>query len=134
MTNRILDNAIYYGAEAHTLKKAGELRKEMTGAEKILWRKLKNKQMLGFKFRWQHAINQFIADFYCHKAKLVIEVDGGYHNVYEQKEYDTERTEILSNFGVNVLRFTNEEVEKNIDKVINTIKDNLKWELPAQPH
>ena len=124
-TSKTLENPIYHGANANSLKKAAELRKNMTNTEEILWEKLKNKKLNGFKFRRQHAINQFIADFYCHKVKLVIEVDGGQHNAIEQKEYDIGRTEELNNFGIKVIRFTNNEIENNLDEVLEEIMRNL---------
>ncbi len=124
--NQRLENSIYYGAKANTLAKAHDLRMNMTNPEKILWQKLRNKKLLGCKFRRQHAINQFVADFYCHEVKLVIEVDGGYHNNSDQKEYDKNRTIELENFGIKVLRFENNEVESNIEKVIQKIENYLK--------
>ena len=125
ITNTTLNNPIYHGAEAHTLKKAFELRKCMTKAEIILWEKLRAKKLNGYKFRRQHAIRQFVADFYCHQAKLVIEVDGDYHNETEQKEYDIGRTEELNQFEITVIRFTNNEVENNINEVLEKIKKYL---------
>jgi len=102
--------------------KAKDLRKNETEAEKLLWDKLKNNQLGGFKFRRQHPISLYIADFYCHKLKLIIEIDGGYHFTKEQISKDEERTEILDFNGVNVIRFSNDEVLSNIDNVLNEIK------------
>ncbi|MFM6613365.1 MAG: endonuclease domain-containing protein, partial [Dolichospermum sp.] len=84
------------------------MRTEATLAEKQLWQRLKNKQLLGFKFRRQQVIDRFIVDFYCHEIKLVIEVDGEIHN-YTQVE-DAIREEFLESLGLRVVRFKNEDV------------------------
>jgi very-short-patch-repair endonuclease len=110
---------MYYGANQITFEKAKELRKNMTETEKILWQYLRKDKINGLRFRRQHPIDIFIADFYCHKAKLVIEIDGYIHN--HQKEYDIGRTEELKKYGLKVIRFTNEEVLKNIEKVVEKI-------------
>lgn len=103
---------------------AKELRNHLTPAEKILWCRLK--QILpGYKFRRQHPIGNFIADFYCHSAKLVIEVDGPVHNSKEQAEYDQERTFIIEGWGIKVIRFSNEEVETKIESVIDVIRSEI---------
>jgi len=115
---------IYYNADGELLGKAREQRKDMTSAEKRLWQVLRRKK-LGMKFRRQHPINRFIADFYCHEAKLVIEVDGGYHEDDDQREYDIGRTAELKEFGILVVRFTNEEVEQDLEVVIQKIRDCL---------
>lgn len=114
--------SMFYGAKAHIFEKAKLLRKNMTVAELLLWEELKGKKLLGLRFRSQHPIDIFIADFYCHPIKLVIEVDGGIHKSKEQKEYDLGRTGELNYWGIEVKRFSNEEVEKSMSKVIETIK------------
>ena len=81
--------------------------------------------MLGFKFRRQHAVDQFILDFFCYEALLAIEVDGEVHNDASQAERDDERTKLLNSFGITVLRFTNEQVENNINPVLKEIHDFL---------
>jgi hypothetical protein len=81
--------------------------------------------LAGYKFRRQHPIGNFIADFYCHALKLIVEVDGEVHNSLESKEYDTQRTSELQDLGVKVIRFTNEEIEQNIEMVIAKIKDMI---------
>ena len=91
----------------------------MTPAETALWERLKNKQLYGLKFRRQHPLHHFILDFYCHAHKLVIEVDGGIHQ--QQSDYDEARTEWLTQRDFKVIRFTNEEVLKNIEAVLQTI-------------
>jgi very-short-patch-repair endonuclease len=116
---------MYYGATPDTLDKAKVLRNSETKAEKLLWDKLNLKQFYGFKFRRQHAISQFIVDFYCHKLKLVIEVDGKIHNKPDNKDYDENRTIELEKFELKVLRFTNFEIENHMDKVLTVIRETI---------
>lgn len=116
-----IEYPMYYGATHDIFQKAKELRKVETKAEKILWLYLSKNQINGLQFRRQHPINRFIADFYCHRIKLVIEIDGGIHELYKNKEYDAERTEIFSKFGVRVLRFTNYQIASDIEFVLNSI-------------
>jgi len=104
-------------------------KKNKTQAESILWECLRNKN-LTYKFRRQHIIDMFIADFICIEKKLIIEVDGGYHTTREQKEADEMRTQILNELGFKVIRFTNEEVIGTIDKVLQKIKAVLE-SLPS---
>ncbi|MBC7587801.1 MAG: DUF559 domain-containing protein, partial [Chitinophagaceae bacterium] len=104
------------------LKKYGrENRKNATLAEDMLWQRLRNNQ-LGQKVRRQHAIQGFIVDFAFLNSKLVVEIDGGYHNEAEQKNYDDARTAYLKEFDLSIIRFTNEEVENTPDAVIEKIK------------
>ena len=112
---------MYYGASSETQEKAKILRKNETKAEKILWNKLKEKQLYGYKFRRQHPISQFIVDFYCHELKLIIEVDGKIHNKPENKEYDENRTAELEKYELRILRFTNDEIENEMNKVFDSI-------------
>lgn len=99
------------------------LRNSSTLAEVLLWNKLKNNQ-LGIQFyRQKPLFKKYIADFYCAKTKLIIEVDGGYHDfIFEQDSY---RDEYLAQCGLTTIRFTNEEVLENIDWVIERIKKYL---------
>lgn len=117
-----IEQAMFYGAKPETFAKAKELRNNETETEKKMWIALNNSD-LKFKFRRQHPIDIFIVDFYCHKAKLVIEIDGEYHNKKEVQEYDTNRTSELEEKGLKIIRFSNTEVENNIVAVINTIKE-----------
>jgi very-short-patch-repair endonuclease len=129
-TMSIGDNvSIFYDAKAHIFEKAKALRKNMTDSELILWEYLKGKQLLGLRFRPQHPIDIFIADFYCHPIKLVIEIDGGIHKNSFQKEYDIGRTAELNYWGTKVIRFTNEEIECDIEQVIKEIKQISKLRL-----
>jgi len=110
---------MFYGAKRTIFQHAFELRKEMTMAEKKLWSRL-NKNQLGVRFKAQHPIDIFIVDFYCHKCKLVIEVDGEIH--LSQKEYDEGRTAELERWDLKVIRFKNEEVMNDIERVVEEIK------------
>jgi very-short-patch-repair endonuclease len=103
---------------------ARQMRKNPTPAENKLWQHLRGKQLLGYKFRRQHAIERFIVDFYCHDARLVVEVDGPIHQ-YTTEE-DAIRQKFLESLGFRVLRFTNEQVLTNIDGVLNKIAEALR--------
>ena len=104
------------------LQRAKELRREMTPAEKILWEELRANK-LGVHFRRQQVIQGFIVDFYCHKAGLVIEVDGDVHDL--QKEEDERREKVLSALGLRVVRFRNDEVVRNLSAVVGKIKKHI---------
>ena len=103
-----------------------EHRANPTEAERVLWEIVRGRKMAGFKFRRQHIISDFIADFVCLSEKLIIEVDGQHHQLHENKISDSERTYELNKFGFEVLRFTNEQVLQDTDAVINTIVNRLK--------
>ncbi len=97
----------------------------MTDAERLLWSKIKRKQIKNMQFYRQKAIGNFIVDFYCLKANLVIEVDGGQHYKEESIEKDKIRDKCLKGLGLKVLRFTNLEVLKNINGVVEKIYDEI---------
>ena len=99
-------------------------RREMNESETVLWDALRRLKS-GFRFRRQHPIGDYIADFICLSAKLVIEVDGGYHNEPAQREADAWRTEFLQSKGFQVLRFKNEEINDDVKKVVMRIKEYL---------
>lgn len=115
-------DSMYKGAPAEGFSRARALRKEMTRAEKLLWQELRNKKLKGFKFRRQHPISFYIVDFYCHKLKLVIEVDGLYHDNEEQQIKDKKRTAAIERHGLHIIRFTNEEVFTNLKGVLEKIE------------
>ena len=117
---------MFYGASPKIFEMAKELRARLTEPEKILWEKLRLNQLRGFRFKAQHPIGEFIVDFYCHKSRLVIEIDGDYHNQTNQQEYDVNRANILSEFGLKIIRFKNEDVLNRIDFVLEEITRNLK--------
>ena len=113
------------------LENAKSLRKAMTKEEKHLWYDFLSKYPI--KIYRQRIIDGFIVDFYCHKAKLVIEIDGSQHYTTEGKEYDKFRSAILSQRGLQVIRFTNMDVDKNFDGVCYMIDKVIKerMTLPA---
>jgi len=115
----------HHGAKPSTFDHAQELRQRQTKAEKILWSVLRNRQLKGKKFRRQHPITCYVADFYCHECKLVVELDGHHHKKPETKEYDQKRTSVLNDLGVTVLRFWNEEVINDVSTVLTKIEKYL---------
>ncbi len=106
-----------------------QLRKNMTDAERHLWSKIRRKQIKGCQFYRQKPISGYIVDFFCPKAKLVIEVDGGQHLSGETAEYDRIRVEFLTALGLKVLRFTNPQVLNRIEGVLQCIEE----EIPLDP-
>jgi len=111
-----------YMPKSQTIAKARYLRREETLAEKLLWGKLRNKN-LGVKFRRQHPIERFILDFYAPEIKLAIELDGGDHR--KNAEYDKARSEYLLSQNIKVIRFWNSEIEKDLNKAIDRIKKEI---------
>jgi len=124
LTNKYLAK-LHQGTKAATQEYARELRHRTTEAEQKLWSLLRNRQLKGKKFRRQHAIANYVADFYCNESKLVIELDGNFHTKAETKEYDKSRTNLLNELGITVLRFWNEEVIKDPGKVLEKISEYL---------
>ena len=113
---------LFKGASGNLFEFSRELRKRSTEAEEILWQFLRNKKHNGLKFRRKHPLKDYIADFYCHELKLVIEIDGGIHNVHQNLIYDNDRTSVLNELGLTVIRFTNNEVLNNLPEVLKKIK------------
>jgi len=116
---------LHQGAKPSTHQHARELRQQSTEAEQKLWTLLRNRQLKEKKFRRQHAIAGYVADFYCHESKLVVELDGNIHNNREAKAYDHSRTALLNEMGITVLRFWNNELLTDPAKVLQTISDHL---------
>ena len=110
---------------------AKELRRTMTNAEMILWLNIRNR-INGFKFRRQHPIGNYIADFFCHKAKLIIELDGSIHGLAHVQELDKIRQKDLEKLGYYIIRFTNNDVLLNIEQVIDTIKKTINKLINSQ--
>jgi cyclase len=115
---------LFDGASPLIFEMAKDLRKNMTDAEKILWLYLKQ-HFEGFKFSRQHPFGIYIADFYCHKSKLVIEVDGKIHDDVEIKANDEARQQSIEEAGITVIRFRNEEIFKEPEMVLQKIKSHL---------
>lgn len=114
-----------YAATSYLFDNAKALRKRSTKAEKHFWQMIRNRQLMGFKFRRQHPLKYFIADFYCHEALLVIELDGNIHDLENIKGYDKQREAIITELGITVLRFRNEEIFIQSDFVIEKIERHL---------
>jgi len=114
--------------------RARTLRRNMTEAERRVWQILRSLQMKGYKFRRQVPIGRYIADFVCHEARLIVEIDGGQHDHSSPQE--AERSGFLRNEGYRILRFWNNEVLANLDGVHQTIADELRRVTPTQtlPH
>ncbi|MDP8204226.1 MAG: endonuclease domain-containing protein [Candidatus Tenebribacter mawsonii] len=113
------------------IQTARDLRQRATKTENIFWEVIRNRKIDNYKFNRQFPIyfeyedqeRFFIADFYCHKRRLIIEIDGGIHE--QQQDYDKLRTEIINKLGFKVIRFKNEQVLNNLDMVIVELKRNL---------
>jgi cyclase len=114
-----------YAAASYLFDNAKALRKRSTKAEQHLWQMIRNRQLMGFKFRRQHPLKYFIADFYCHEALLVIELDGSIHELENIKQYDQQREAIITELGITVMRFSNDAVFLEADKLIEKIEAHL---------
>jgi very-short-patch-repair endonuclease len=106
------------GSDPEPIERARQLRRQQTPIEALLWKRLRAGQLAGFKFRRQHPIGKFIADFCCEETKLVVEVDGDTH---VDEAYDANRTAIIQSLGYRIIRFTNREVLGNISNVLEYI-------------
>ncbi len=111
--------------------KSRELRKNMTPQEKKVWNLLKNRQFYGFRFRRQCPLGSYIVDFVCREKKIIIEIDGGQHNHDDDKEYDKKRTEYLKSLGFRVIRFWNNDIDKNLEGVYRKLQMEF-GELPPK--
>ena len=113
------------------------MRHELTWAEIALWRQLRNRQLCGLKFRRQQPLGSYILDFYCAEKLLVVELDGGQHDIPEEREYDARRTDFLRNEGLEVLRFWNSQIRENLPWVLELIWRKAGVEAvcdPETPH
>jgi imidazole glycerol-phosphate synthase subunit HisF len=124
---------VYCGASMEIFRRAEILRNNMTDAEKLLCNRLNYKQVIGFRFRRQSPVNQFIVDFYCHKAKLVIELDGEVHSLPEVAERDNGREYMIKNFGIEVMRFNNNQILTDIESIVFEIKQRLTTVTNSKP-
>jgi very-short-patch-repair endonuclease len=128
MANKL---SMHAGAKPELFRFAEKLRLEMTEAEIKLWSFLAENPA-GLKFRRQHPFHTYIFDFYCHKAKLAIEIDGGYHQIPKQKILDKERKATMAAMGISELRFTNEEVMQDFGFVTVAILNQCNNILTSQ--
>jgi imidazole glycerol-phosphate synthase subunit HisF len=113
---------VYYRTELKNRRR--DLRKKSTDTEKILWEQLRNSK-LGVKFRRQYSVTGYVIDFYCPEKRLGIELEGGVHKRKNQIIYDKYREEYIKAFGIKLIKFRNEEVEKDINKIFADIKNHL---------
>jgi very-short-patch-repair endonuclease len=120
-----VDQSFFFGASPKIKARAKALRKRMTYSEKVLWQVLRKNHLRYYYFRRQHPIGSFIVDFYCHELKLVVEIDGLYHETEEQHEKDLNRTAVLEDFGIKVIRYTNEQIDTNIRKISKNLDDEV---------
>jgi very-short-patch-repair endonuclease len=120
---------MFYDATPNTFEKARRLRNNTTRHERMLWDCLRKNQIHGVRMKRQHPIGTYIADFYCHAAKLVIEIDGASHDTADQKLIDKERTFNLNLSGLKVIRFSNKEIEHDLNNVISEITNQVKERL-----
>jgi very-short-patch-repair endonuclease len=109
-------------------KRARELRKQMTSAESKLWERLRNRRLNGLKFRRQHPLGPFVADFYCPAHRLVVELDGDIHD--KQIDAYLVRAQKIMDHGYSIIRFKNDEIENDIETVLASIKSACKIDLP----
>ena len=116
---------LHKNAEGLTFGFAKSMRSSPTTAEAILWNCLRNRKLGKFKFRRQHPIAEFVADFYCPEKKLVVELDSSIHREKEQVENDRERTEVFERMEIRVIRFTNLMVKNKLEVVLKTILTEL---------
>ena len=117
---------MFLGAKAELFALALQMRKNPTEAERAMWKILRKFRQSGFPFRRQHPIEFYIADFYCQKLRLVIEVDREIHSENEILSHDEGRTGELERFGIKVLRFTNGQILHDSDLVVEKINDTIK--------
>jgi len=123
-----MEQNMFFGASRFIFENAKALRKNMTVAEQILWGYLKAKPN-GFKFRRQHPLGIYIADFYCHKLKLVIELDGSVHDNEDVKQNDEVRQKLIEEDGLTVMRFKNQEILNDIQNVLKQLEQKYNEHL-----
>ena len=114
------------------ITKARHLRQTQTKAEGILWERLRNRKIIGYKFRRQQILDEMIVDFFCAKKRIVIELDGPYHDDPIQKVKDAKRDQNLKDLGFQVHRFTNDQIINDLENVLSQIKDILTSPLHDQ--
>ena len=123
--NKEQNSSMFYGASPMIFELAKKLRNNVTPTEMILWGRLKE-YFPQLKFRRQHPVSIYIADFYCHSKKIIIEIDGGIHNLPDIKNNDIIRQTDLESLGIKVLRFTTNDILKNLETTIEIIEKNIK--------
>ncbi len=115
----------FYNKPSEKVKRR-QLRQDITKAEKIIWAKIKNRQIENCKFRRQYSVDKFVIDFYSPILKLAIEIDGDSHFQNDAVEYDMERQVFIESAGIKFLRFTNEDVYGNLSGVLESIVQTIR--------
>jgi len=131
MTNKKLTSGVVFLQQVTDGKKrfSRSMRREPTCAERLLWQRVRGNGIAGLKFRRQQVIEGFIVDFFCHRAKLVVELDGEVHDTEERKKEDEARRMVFEARGLTELRFRNEAVIGNIEAVIEEIEKTVQSKL-----
>ncbi len=119
-----METNMFYGAGPLIFKLAKKLRNNVTPTEMILWGRLKE-YFPEFKFRRQHPISLYIADFYCHEKRIIIEIDGSIHNLEKVRSNDIIRQKDLETLGIKVLRFTTKEIMNELESVLQRIEMSM---------
>jgi len=107
-------------------EKRRKLRQNQTNAEDLVWRYLRNRQLLGYKFKRQYSVDHFVIDFYCPELKLAVELDGASHNNPEQIEYDIKRQKYLEEFNIKFVRIKDEDLFGNTNQAFMKIENTIK--------
>ena len=107
-----------------------QLRRDQTEAEKVLWERLRNRALLGVKFRRQYSVENYVIDFYAPALKLAVEVDGGIHEGKDQQEYDQLRTYFLKGYGISILRISNQCILRETDRAVERIAAMIRASQP----
>ena len=110
-----------------------KLRRNETLAEKHMWSQLRNRQLLGLKFKRQYSVDKFVIDFYCPEQKIAIELDGNVHELEDVKMNDLERQKYIETYGIKFIRIKNEEYLGNPNKVFAKLEAELKNVLNKKP-
>ena len=126
LIKKVIEKNMFFGAKPELFTLALQMRKNPTEAERAMWNILRKFRHSGFPFRRQHPIEFYIADFYCHNLRLVIEVDGDIHIEKEIKNHDEVRTGELERYGIKVIRFTNNQNLQDSNLVVEKIKATIK--------
>ena len=134
---KIIEKSMFFGANPEVFNLAREMRLNPTEAEKEMWTILRKFRHKGYVFRRQHPIEYYIADFYCHNLRLVIEVDGKIHTKKENQDHDDRRSGELERFGLKVIRFSNEQVMQDpswVTAMIDSIIKEQEKHLSSPSH
>ena len=131
LRNPYKKDGMFEGAGYLVFQNAKRLRNTMTETELMLWAHIKG-GINGLKFRRQHPIGNYIADFFCHKVKLIIEIDGSVNKLPEVKELDIVRQKDLEDLGYYFIKFSNNEIQRNLSRVINIIENTVSKIIKSQ--